>query len=146
MKPSKHKEIWRDIPEYEGYYQVSNMGRVRGLERLIGQKNGKNRKVFPKILNQWTNHKGYWEVTLCKNGVRKHFRVNRLVARVFLGLPNDSSLEVNHLDEHKENNSVSNLQAVSHLENVRYSQNLHKNDPNYRKRKKRRECQIGLTA
>ena len=92
------KEIWKDIKDYEGLYQVSNFGRVKSIRF------GKER-----ILKSGTNNWGYLFVKLCKNGKIKPFLVHRLVAEAFL--PNTDNLPcVNHKDENKQNNNVNNLE------------------------------------
>ena len=72
------KEIWKDIPNYEGYYQVSNLGRVNSL------KNNKTKK--DKLLKTRIGHDGYFDVGLSKEGVQKRYKVHQLVAIAFLNL------------------------------------------------------------
>jgi hypothetical protein len=125
-------EIWKDIPNYEGMYQVSNNGRVKSLERYITRKNKTKCKIECRILKPWQNKQGYWEITLCKNGKKHHIRLNRLVAYTFVF--NDDPIhkvEVNHVDEKKENNCDFNLSWVTSAENKQHSIRLHKNDPEY---------------
>lgn len=62
-------EVWKDVEGYEGLYQISNMGRVKSLPKICGVRSSKE-----KILRTFRNHSGYELVTLCKNGVRKHFQ------------------------------------------------------------------------
>lgn len=89
------KEIYKDIKGYEGEYMVSNRGNVYSCKRNIVLK--------PAIA------KGYLRVGLYQDGVRKYFLVHRLVAEAFI--PNPKNLPViNHLDEDKTNNDVSNLE------------------------------------
>lgn len=107
------EEIWKDIPEYEGLYQVSNYGRVKSLNY--------NRMGEERILKPFKNKFGYLLITLSKKNRQKHFRVHKLVALAFI--PNDNpieKIEVNHLDENKENNHVDNLCWCSHIENCNY--------------------------
>lgn len=94
-----NNELWKDIPGYEGLYQVSNMGRVKSLG------NGGTHKS-EKILKPHKPH-GYYQAVLFKNGIKKHFKVHRLVAEAFI--PNDDpehKTQVNHRDENKQNNTV----------------------------------------
>ncbi len=108
-------EEWRDIQGYEGRYQVSNLGRVKSLERLdtIG------RKVSDKILTQRKTKDGYIYVVLSDDGMNVFFLVHRLVVSAFLY--NDSNYdEVNHMDENKENNSADNLEWCDRIYNSRY--------------------------
>ena len=102
------KEIWKDIKDYEGLYMVSNWGRVKSI------KFGKER-----ILKPVTNSSGYLSVKLCKDGKVKAFTVHRLVAEAFL--PNPDNLPcVNHKDENKQNNNVSNLEWCNCKYNINY--------------------------
>ena len=105
------KEIWKDIKGYEGYYQVSNLGNVRSLDRV--GRTGKNLKG--RVLKQKTT-KGYNMVGLYKDGKQKHKTVSRLVAKAFVNNP-DKKPEVNHIDENKQNNKADNLEWVTAKEN-----------------------------
>ena len=112
-------EIWRPIEGYENLYEVSNLGRVRSLERTVIRKNGVKRKVSEKILKPGTQQNGYLMVTLHKNGVRRSFYLHRLVLTAFN--PNsDKKLQVNHLSEDKTDNSVENLEWCTAKENSNY--------------------------
>ena len=106
---------WKDIPEYEGLYQVSDCGQVKSCERIKG--NGKGYVQKEKILKPLLNTRGYHRVDLSKDGNVKRFLIHRLVALTFLG--GDNSLTVNHIDECKTNNHVSNLEYLSQADNVR---------------------------
>ena len=110
-------EIWKDIPDYEGCYQVSNYGRVKSLSREIFL----YRSSFiseEKILKYHVN-KGYAQHVLCKKGENKNFKVHQLVAMAFLGhVRCGFELVVDHIDEDKLNNKLSNLQIVTARENV----------------------------
>ena len=112
-------EEWRDIKRYEGYYQVSNTGKVKSLERTV--RNGRGYKIIPeKILEGYDNGNGYLYVKLCKEGKRNQYRINRLVAQAFLENPN-SLPEVNHKDKNPKNNCVDNLEWCTRQYNVEYS-------------------------
>lgn len=112
------KEIWKDIPGYEGFYQVSNIGRVRSLDRVTKKWDGE-RLSKGIIMKQAANIKGYLFVQLFKDGVGKIKTVHRLVAEAFL--PNDGRLpQINHKDENKRNNCVENLEWCDGLYNARY--------------------------
>ena len=113
------EEIWRDIKGYEGYYQVSNIGSVKSLERTV--RNGRGYKIIPeKILEGYDNGNGYLYVKLCKEGKRNQYRINRLVAMAFIPNPNNLP-EVNHKDENPKNNCVDNLEWCTRQYNVEYS-------------------------
>ena len=101
------KEIWKDIPNYEGYYQVSNLGNVKSIRF--------NRE---KLLKKCVNSFGYCLVVLYKNKKRKIFYVHQLVAIAFLNhKPNRFEKVVNHKNFNKLDNRVENLEIVSHREN-----------------------------
>lgn len=104
-------EIWKDIPEYEGLYQVSNLGDIKSFNyRGHGE---------IKILKQSTDKKGYKYVRLFKNGEGKTYKVHRLVAMLFIPNPNNLPI-VNHIDECKSNNMVSNLEWCTLVYNNAY--------------------------
>lgn len=117
------KEIWKDIDGFEGYYQVSNLGRVKSLERIRIANNGKSEtaqfQVKEKILAISKQTQGYSQVNLCKDGTQKTHRLNRLVAITFIPNP-ENKPEVNHIDGNKDNNCVSNLEWVTSKENTRH--------------------------
>lgn len=101
-------EQWKNIKGYDGKYQVSDLGRVRSL------KFGKER-----VLVGCKQKYGYLLVNLCKDGKVKTCLLHRLVAEAFI--PNPYGLtEVNHKDEDKTNNAVSNLEWCTHKYNINY--------------------------
>jgi len=109
-------EIWKDVPEYEGYYQVSNLGRVRSVDRLA--LNGFcMRKVNSRILKS-ANRSGYRIFSIKKNGTARTMSVHQLVAIAFLGHTiNGNTLVIDHIDGDKTNNRLSNLHVVTSREN-----------------------------
>jgi hypothetical protein len=114
------EEIWKDIEGYEGLYQVSNLGRVRSLDRLVTYKNGCNRMFKGCVKRLYKKENGYLSVNMSKDGIDKTYYVHRLVASTFLpnlyGLP-----QVNHKDENKENNCVENLEWCTSIYNSTYN-------------------------
>lgn len=113
-------EVWRDIEGCEGLYQISNYGRVKSLERLVSCK-GRWGNIYTiliktKIKSVHKNNKGYCMVCLCENGKQKNFLIHRLVAIHFLENNNDYP-EVDHNDENKNNNRVTNLVWCDRLYN-----------------------------
>ena len=96
-------EFWKDIEGYEELYQVSNLGRAK-------------RVTTGRVLKQFPNKQGYLLVSLCKTGKQKSFAVHRLVAQAFILKP-ENKPEVNHIDENKTNNMVSNLEWCTRVEN-----------------------------
>ena len=118
------EEIWKDIRNYENYYQVSNYGRVRSLDRII--KDTKSKRLYKgKILKLTSTNWGYLTVSLKKNSKSRKFFVHRLVAEAFV--PNPNKLEVvNHKDEDKLNNSATNLDWCTLKDNMLYSKKNNK--------------------
>ena len=120
-----NREEWRDVPEYEGLYQVSSFGNVKSLSREI-LKNGKYPFISKeKLLKPKIGTTGYYNVGLSKNNKRKMFQVHQLVAICFLNhKPNGYEIVINHIDNNPLNNHVSNLELVS----ARYNTSCHKTD------------------
>lgn len=112
-------EIWKDIKGWEGYYQVSNLGNVRSLDRAITQSNGKVVVWKGRLLRQRKNELGYKFVGLRKDYKRKTMRVHRLVAMAFIPNPNNLP-QINHKDVNPSNNRVDNLEWCSQLYNNMY--------------------------
>jgi hypothetical protein len=114
--------MWKEIPGYEGYYSVSNFGRVRSEERIIERKStGVKEKRKSFILKPWINHgsgKGYEMVGLCK-GVKNKLKiaVHRLVLWAFVGLQ-EKGIESRHLDGNCKNNCLSNLAYGTKSDNM----------------------------
>lgn len=104
------KEIWKDIPKYLGYYQASNLGRVKSLTHKTKQ--GKEYKG--KVLKKNINKSGYEHVNLSMNSVVKNMRVHRLVMLAFVG---ESDNQVDHIDGIRTNNVLGNLRYVTQSEN-----------------------------
>ena len=115
------KEIWKDIKGYEGLYQVSNLGRVKSLERKVYAGRKRMRIQNGKILsNNKTNGNGYKVVSLNNNGIAKNKYVHRLVAEAFIINYNNYKY-INHKDENKENNCVDNLEWCTAQYNFTYN-------------------------
>lgn len=111
------EEIWKDIPDYEGYYQVSNFGNFRSLKRLIKYKSYGIRLYPAKNLLTETTKDNYQRIVLMKDGIKHRFMAHILVAKTFIPNP-DNKPEVNHIDGNKSNNVVSNLEWVTASENT----------------------------
>lgn len=113
------KEEWREVIGYEGYYMVSNIGRVKSVDREVRHKGEKIQNKKGKVLRPGVNQHGYPQVYLSKLNKSKTLRVHRLVAEAFL--LGDSSLIVNHLDGVKTNNEVSNLEWTTYSGNNQHA-------------------------
>ena len=100
-------EIWKPIPGYENFYEVSNMGHIKSVYR------------YKKILKPMISNSGYKRVDLFKKGVRKQVSVHRIVAEVFVANPFNKTF-VNHKNEIKTDNRADNLEWVTHKENCNY--------------------------
>lgn len=113
-------EIWKDIPGYEGIYQVSNTGKVKSLERFVKNSGRSGRLYKERILKPNPNKWGYLSVVLQKEGKRKDWKIHRLVLSIFNPVENWEELEVNHIDGDKENNNLKNLEWATKSENQRH--------------------------
>lgn len=119
------EEIWKDIAGYEGYYQVSNLGRVKALERVYKQRNGltgrDNYRTYPEqMMFVEVDKDGYLKTRLSKDGKQKKFFIHRLVALNFIPNP-DNKPEVNHKSGVKDDNRLDNLEWVTTSENQRHA-------------------------
>lgn len=114
-------EFWKSVKGFEGFYEVSNFGRVRSIDRININSKGVARLLKGKYLsNSKTNGNGYHSANLCKDGSRFVRYIHRIVAEVFS--PNPSDLpEVNHIDGNKSNNHISNLEWCSMLNNKKHA-------------------------
>lgn len=115
------KEIWRDVEGYEGLYEVSNLGKVRSVDRYIKDRKGRKQFKEGKIIAQTKRRKEqrYLSVNLWKNNRIKAYVVHRLVAKAFIPCIKGKNF-VNHKDENPENNCVSNLEWCTAKENINF--------------------------
>jgi hypothetical protein len=110
-------EIWKDIPNYEDYYQVSNLSRVRSLTRYVNApQNGGTRQLKSQILKQAYNTAGYLMVGLSKKGKNKPHRVHRLLATAFIPNP-ENKPTINHINGIKDDNRLENIEWHTYSEN-----------------------------
>lgn len=114
-------EIWKQIPNYEGYYEVSNTGKIRSMNRRRKVYHGsymmRGRELKPSF-----GSSGYLQVGLSKSGKAKIFMIHRIVAKVFV--VNDDpkcKIAVNHIDGNKTNNNADNLEWVSYSDNQKHA-------------------------
>lgn len=130
-------EIWKAISGYEGLYEVSSLGRVRSKDRFITNENDKTALHKGRVISPGKRPNGYLFVGLSKSGKRNLLAVHRLVAIEFLPCSNNETLQVNHINENKEDNRLENLEWCTAKENIRHSVNTGKQtgrNPNKRKK------------
>lgn len=114
------REIWVDIKNYEGKYRISNLGRVKSLERQVSH-DGITWIQPERIMCHWYGTTSLYDcVRLYKGGVGKKFSVHRLVAQHFLPDWNPG-LEVNHIDGNRDNNRADNLEMCTHQRNMEHA-------------------------
>lgn len=116
-----------DIDNYEGYYQVSNLGRVKSLERRVKNYPSGTRFIKSAPLKTRVGTTGYLTVDLCKKGRASKYKIHRLKAIAFIPNPKNYP-QINHIDGNKLNNDLSNLEWCSSASNIlhAYSCGLHK--------------------
>lgn len=114
------EEIWKDIPGYEGYYQASNLGRIKRIAFL----HGKSKMIIKKekILKPINNKNGYYYIGLSRYKV-KQYRLHRIILSTFMPIKNDYKMQVNHKNGNKHDNRLENLEWVSASENIKHAFN-----------------------
>lgn len=134
------EEIWKDIKDYEGLYQVSNFGNIRSLDRIVKSSGGRTQQLRGRPMTICYNKRvNVYEVHLHKDNKRRCLKIHRLVAEVFVY--NDDPINkttVNHIDGDRSNNKADNLEWVSYSENEKHAYDkLHRpiNRPKYMKRR-----------
>lgn len=134
-------EIWKDIKGYEGYYQISNFGNIRSLDRWINN-NGTLVFRMGKILSPSKSGPGYLQIAFYVDGKTQKKYIHRLVMEAFNPTDNPK-LEINHIDENKENNMITNLEWVTHKENInKISKYIVARENNQKQKLERREAWI----
>lgn len=114
------EEIWKPIPGFEGYYEVSNLGRVKSLDRKILSKKGTVYSKPGRIRKPVSNYvTGYLSVVLCGEKTKKTMSLHRIVALAFLENPHNYEC-VNHKSEDKHDNRVENLEWCDKAYNNAY--------------------------
>ena len=110
-------EIWREHPDYDGLYLVSNTGRVKSIDTIVNSKCGSNRIHRGIELKQFKNERGYLCVVMTKNHKSRIKKVHRLVVETFIENIGNKP-QVNHIDCDKGNNNVDNLEWCTNSENM----------------------------
>lgn len=115
------QEIWKDVKDFEGLYQVSILGRVKSLKRVVNycensKSKTKKHTVEEKIKNPSAKANGYLQIQLYKNNKSYNRYVHRLVATAFIENPNNYKT-INHINLNKKDNNVSNLEWCSYEDN-----------------------------
>lgn len=125
----QEQEVWKSVIGYEGFYEVSNCGRVRSLDRICYSDKRSKQFQKGKVLKYKINKKreNRCTVSLCKNGKSKYFYVSRLVLEAFIG-PAKNNQEAAHWDGNTLNNNLNNLRWATHLENL-IDKKRHGTDP-----------------
>jgi len=118
-------EIWKDIEDYVGLYQVSNRGNIRRVDR--GIKGVCENKVIAINIQKNT---GYLYVTLSKKGISKKYLLHRIIAKAFIENPNNYPC-INHKDETRTNNNLDNLEWCTHKYNSNYGTNTKRAKEHY---------------
>ena len=108
-------EVWKDIEEFNGVYQISNLGRLKSKERIVNHPKGKC-LLKEKYLSEVKNKKGYIEFQITYDSRHYSRKAHRLVAIAFIPNP-ENKPQVNHIDGDKTNNSVENLEWCTNSEN-----------------------------
>lgn len=111
------EEIWKDIAGFENCYQVSNLGRVKSLQR--------KQRIKDKILKPSFGKRNYLQINLYKDGRMFKFSIHKLVANAFISNPNNYPC-INHKDEDKQNNTVENLEWCDYKYNNSYGGRLNR--------------------
>lgn len=102
------KEIWKDIPGYEGFYQASTLGRIRSVDRRVYSKSG-SRLAPGTIRSPRIGSRGYMNIYLSRDGKKRIFTIHRIIATTFIENPNNLPI-INHKNGNPSDNRVSNLE------------------------------------
>lgn len=109
--------IWKNVVGYEGLYEVSSDGQVRGAAKEVEGNHLKPTRKLPARMKKQSSSMGYKVVTLFRNGVPKIYKVHRLVAQSFIENPDNCPI-INHIDNDKTNNDITNLEWTTYQGNM----------------------------
>ena len=115
-------EIWKDVLDFEGLYQISNLGNVKSLEKTYYAGNYGSKRLQKEIILKPYNTRRYLCVNLTNKGVGKNYKIHRLVALHFLPFV-EGKTEVNHIDGNVLNNKLDNLEWCNRSENQKHAYN-----------------------
>ena len=141
----KQKEIWKDVPGFIGYYQVSNLGRLKSLDRMSNNSGGKGKILWKgRLIFGGLNSEGYNVTRLSKNGKYTSTSIHRLVMLTFKG---KSKLYVDHINGNPLDNRLVNLRYCTQRENLTFSNVKRKNKTGFvgvKKNRKKYESRIQI--
>ena len=122
---SQEGEVWKDVPDYQGFYMASTEGRLISLFRTITRKNGVKQTMQPSLVRSNDGSSGYHYVTLCKNGNKQKIPLHRVIALTFLQNPENKPV-VDHINGQKDDNRLCNLRWATYSENMNNSTTIEK--------------------
>lgn len=111
-------ENWKPVAGFEDIYEVSDLGNVRSLDRVVNSDKRGTLRVRGRVLRGGRASTGYLSVALCRDGGCRSYTIHELVARAFIG-PRPEGADIDHIDGNRTNNLPANLRYVSHLMNTR---------------------------
>lgn len=129
-------ELWEDVSDWEGHYQISTMGRFKRLARTVKRKTG-DFIISENITFGFDDEIGYKRACLSKDGKKTWKRIHELMGRAFLANP-ENKRTVNHKDTNKKNNVISNLEWATHGENNKHAYMMGVKTPRGKDKKKRK--------
>ena len=132
------EEIWKPIKDYEGLYEVSNLGNIKSVKRKAKNRGKGKRIIRERILKPSMDRpNGYYQIKLSKNGKLKTFKIHKLVIEHFLNKIS-KGLVVNHIDGNKLNNNINNLEICTQKDNIRHAIDNNLIDIKFLKEKKKK--------
>lgn len=114
------ESLWKDVPGFEGLYIVNELGIVKGVDRIVYRSDGVKQTYKESIKKQSISKRGYYYVTLSKDGKSTKVKIHRLIGKLFIPNP-ENKPQLNHIDGNKLNNSLDNLEWVTNKENSNHA-------------------------